>query len=132
MPIGSAKVWVDIGVFLADADDANDEPDETPLTATLTLTPMILDDGEALVYDNAGVGELKLIAPIVVSIGPNGQINHQGRDYVKVIAPTSIETNIGEEPLQYRADFTDVRYGNARVKLKSIHFDVQPGTSCPA
>lgn len=124
MAIGYAKVFVDIGAFIADADDVDDKPDETPLSATLTLTPQLVE-GKPLVYDNGTTKTLKLVAPIEVPIGPAGVINHQGKDYVMVLAPTSVETNMVGQ-LQYQASFSDVRYGNARTKIDPIYFYVSP------
>lgn len=126
MPIGYAKVSVDIGAFVADADDPDDLPDDTPLTATMTLTPMIdPSGGRPLVYNDGGVQKLKAVTDLVVQVGPYGKVNHQGRDYVKVIAPTATETNLAS--LQWRASFTDVRYGTSRIKLNDIYFYAVPG-----
>jgi hypothetical protein len=127
MPIGYAEVRVNITSFVVDGIDSDDLPDDKPLTAQLTLTPMI-QAGKTLKFNDNGQNRLKAVAPIgPIDIGPTGDISNQGRDYVKVVAPTAVETNLAQ--LQWKAEFRDIRLGGvlAPVKIDPIYFWVNPG-----
>lgn len=127
MPIGYAAVRVNITSFVVDGIDSDDLPDDRPLTAEVTFTPMI-QAGKTLQYDDGGVTKLKAIAPVgPIAIGSTGDISNQGRDYVKLVAPTAVESNLSQ--LQWKATFSDIRLGGvlAPVKIDPIYFWVLPG-----
>ena len=127
MPIGYAEVRVNITSFVVDGIDSDDLPDDKPLTAQLFLTPMI-QKGRTLQYDEDGVTKLKAVGVVgPIEIGSTGDISHQGRNYVKVVAPTAVETNLSQ--LQWKAEFKDIRLGGvlAPVSIDPIYFWVNPG-----
>lgn len=119
-----STVRVNITSIVVDGIDADDIPDDTPLTGTLELAPMIAA-GSAIQYDDGGETKLKMVTPVNVDIGLTGDISHQGRDYVKILAPTSSTTNLAQ--LQWRATFKALRYGTQVVTVNPIYFYATPG-----
>ena len=124
MALEYSTVRINITTIAADGIDVDDIPDDTPLTGSLELTPMIAA-GSAIQYDDGGTLKLKTVSPITVDIGVTGDISHQGRDYVKVLAPTASTTNLAQ--LQWRASFKNLRYGSQVITMQPIYFYATPG-----
>lgn len=124
MALEYSTVRINITTIAADGIDVDDIPDDTPLTGTLELAPMIAA-GSAIQYDDGGTLKLKTVSPITVDIGVTGDISHQGRDYVKVLAPTASTTNLAQ--LQWRASFKNLRYGSQVITMQPIYFYATPG-----
>lgn len=125
MALGYSTVRVNITALVIDGVDADDLPDDVALSATLTLEPMI-QKGRMLQYTEGGVAKLKALTAIgPVDIGPFGDISDRNRDYVKIPAPTSAETNLAE--LQWKAVFDNPKYGTKPVKIDDIYFYSVPG-----
>lgn len=124
MALEYSTVRINITTIAADGIDVDDIPDDTPLTGSLELTPMIAA-GSAIQYDDGGTLKLKTVSPIAVDIGVTGDISHQGRDYVKVLAPTASTTNLAQ--LQWRASFKNLRYGSQVITMQPIYFYATPG-----
>lgn len=125
MALEYSTVRVNITTIAADGIDFDDIPDDTPLTGTLELAPMIAA-GSAIQYDDSGTLKLKTVSPVTVDIGITGDIAHQGRDYVKVLAPTASTTNLAQ--LQWRASFKNLRFGSQVIAMQPIYFYATPGT----
>ena len=124
MALEYSTVRINITTIAADGIDVDDIPDDTPLTGSLELTPMIAA-GSAIQYDDGGTLKLKTVSPITVDIGITGDIDHHGRDYVKVLAPTASTTNLAQ--LQWRASFKNLRYGSQVITMQPIYFYATPG-----
>jgi hypothetical protein len=124
MALEYSTVRVNITTIAADGIDFDDIPDDTPLTGTLELAPMIAA-GSAIQYDDSGTLKLKTVSPVTVDIGITGDIAHQGRDYVKVLAPTASTTNLAQ--LQWRASFKNLRFGSQVIAMQPIYFYATPG-----
>ncbi|WP_261949524.1 hypothetical protein, partial [Rhodococcus sp. T9N] len=124
MALEYSTVRINITTIAADGIDVDDIPDDTPLTGSLELAPMIAA-GSAIQYDDGGTLKLKTVSPITVDLGVTGDISHQGRDYVKVLAPTASTTNLAQ--LQWRASFKNLRYGSQVITMQPIYFYATPG-----
>ncbi|MDF3308700.1 SGNH/GDSL hydrolase family protein [Rhodococcus sp. T2V] len=125
MALGYSTVRVNVTALVVDGVDSDDLPDDTPLTGTLTLTPMVAE-GSTILYDDAGTLKMKALTTLEVSIDSQGNINHRNRDYVKVVAPTPATTNMAE--LQWRATFSDLKYGSKSTRINPIYFYAVPDT----
>ncbi|WP_009473888.1 SGNH/GDSL hydrolase family protein [Rhodococcus sp. JVH1] len=123
MALGYSTVRVNVTALVIDGVDSDDLPDDTPLTGTLTLTPMVAE-GSTILYDDAGTLKMKALTMLEVPIDNQGNINHRNRDYVKIVAPTAATTNMAE--LQWRATFSDLKYGTKSTRINPIYFYAVP------
>lgn len=123
MALKYSTVRVNVTSIVADGIDEDDTPDDKPLTGTMVLTPMV-DATAAIQYDDGGTLKLKTVSVIRADISLSGDVSHQGRDYVKVLAPTAATTNLTQ--LQWQASFVNLRYGTQAVSIKPIYFYAEP------
>lgn len=123
MALKYSTIRVNITNLGVDGIDDNDVPDDKPLTGTMNLKPMV-EASSAIQYDDNGILKLKTVSVIQVDIGLTGDISHQGRDYVKVLAPTASTTNLSQ--LQWEASFSNLKYGTQAVAIKPIYFYALP------
>lgn len=124
MPLEYCTVRVNLTTIAADGIDVDDIPDDTPLTGALELAPMIAT-GSAIQYSDGETLKLKTVSVVNADIGITGDIAHQGRDYVKVLAPTAATTNLAQ--LQWRASFKNLRFGSQTITMQPIYFYATPG-----
>lgn len=123
MALGYSTVRVNVTALVIDGIDSDDLPDDTPLSGTIVLTPMI-QAGRSIQYDDAGVLKLKALTEMEVDIGATGDISNHNRDFVKVVAPTAATTNMAD--LQWKATFKNLRYGLKSTSLDPIYFYALP------
>ena len=119
MALGYSTVRVNVTALVVDGIDSDDLPDDTPLSGTLVLTPM-MQAGRSIQYDDTGVLKLKALTEFEVDLGATGDISHRNRDYVKVVAPSAATTNMAE--LQWKATFKNLKYGTKATSLDAIYF----------
>ncbi|MFF1531480.1 hypothetical protein, partial [Cellulomonas sp. NPDC058312] len=125
MALGYSTVRVNVTALVIDGIDSDDLPDDTPLSGTIVLTPMV-QTGRAIQYDDDGVLKLKALTEFEADLGVTGDISHRNRDYLKVVAPTAATTNMAE--LQWKATFKNLKYGTKSTSLDPIFFYAVPDT----
>ncbi|MGR6579251.1 hypothetical protein ACT89R_01600 [Rhodococcus qingshengii] len=119
MTLEYCTVRLNLTALIIDGIDADDLPDDVPVSATLVIEPQV-EPGTTLRYDDNGTQKLKALTPFDVEIGATGDVAHRGRQYVKVVAPTEEFTNFAE--LQYKVTFKNPKVGPRSLVINPIYF----------